>query len=589
MKIIFFAILLASFSLELTAQNSFSAGNKIGSDNFINGASSWGDYDNDGDLDLIVIGTPNNNSKTKLLKNNGNGTFTENLTTGLVNIGAGDVEWGDYNNDGLLDLVVVGQNNSSGLEILTTKIYKNLGNETFADVKASLTNVGGGSAKWGDFDNDGDLDLLICGVSSLQTFATFTALYRNDGNDSFINMNVGFDNLSQSDIALADYDNDGDLDVALAGYSGSIGITKIYQNNSDGTFSLTQSLTPAMRASLDWGDYNGDGYLDLVVSGFSGTAQTLSIYKNNQNNTFTKVTDPDFVGGEQGATLWIDFDNDGDLDIVSSTAGDGQWNTRLYTNVGGNDFTISTNTGLPIDISPIDIIDIDKDGDLDIFFPSTFNSANQLMFYTNNSSVVNSAPTAPSNLRSEFKGNSIVFTWSNSSDSQNAQRSISYNFYLRSNNATIISAQSLPSGIRKVIQPGNTQLRTKLEIFDLKPGEYYWSVQAIDNSYNASAFAPEQKFTFVVTGLESGEENQIVSLFPNPTSDFLQLIISDKLPSKVLVKIVDYLGKVVISNYYTKNEEEFTDRIDIRSIKSGVYFIKIRLSDKEYIKRIIIH
>lgn len=84
---------------------SFKKGGNLGTSNFLNGATAWGDSDNDGDKDLVIMGTPGNIATTKFYINNSNGTFTENLNHGFRNVGNGDLEWEDYNNDGRLDLL----------------------------------------------------------------------------------------------------------------------------------------------------------------------------------------------------------------------------------------------------------------------------------------------------------------------------------------------------------------------------------------------------------------------------------------------------------------------------------------------------
>ena len=100
--------------------------------------------------------------------------FTEEISLG--GMGQGSIAWGDYNNDGNIDIAVSGWTISEQATIL----YHNNGDNTFSNSGISLTGVYNGSAAWGDYDNDGDLDLLVTGTTGF-TLDALTKLYRNDG------------------------------------------------------------------------------------------------------------------------------------------------------------------------------------------------------------------------------------------------------------------------------------------------------------------------------------------------------------------------------------------------------------------------
>lgn len=137
--------------------------------------AAWGDYDNDGELDLYVVNYWPNHGNV-LFRNNGNGTFT-NVTTvaGVGDTAAGRMTfWGDYDNDGFLDLAVANEG--------VNKLYHNKGDGTFQDVtfEAGLNDTSNtrGGLLWGDYDNDGDLDLYEVNLDSKNR------LYRNNGSDN---------------------------------------------------------------------------------------------------------------------------------------------------------------------------------------------------------------------------------------------------------------------------------------------------------------------------------------------------------------------------------------------------------------------
>jgi len=192
-------------------------------------ACSWGDYDNDGDLDLFVANR--NNQNNFLYLNNGNGTFTKVTSGSIVNDG-GDSQggsWGDYDNDGDLDLFVANRNNQNNF------LYLNNGNATFTKISSgSIVNDGGHSeaCSWGDYDNDGDLDLFVANRYNQNNF-----LYLNNGNGTFTKVTSGSivnDGGDSQGGSWGDYDNDGDLDLFVANRNNQNNF--LYLNNGNATF-----------------------------------------------------------------------------------------------------------------------------------------------------------------------------------------------------------------------------------------------------------------------------------------------------------------------------------------------------------------
>lgn len=146
-----------------------------------NSTCKWGDYDNDSDLDILLMGYLEisddsgrvvfNEEVTRIYQNNA-GEFTD-IEADLPGLYVGAADWGDYDNDGDLDLILCG---ASGSEYVT-KLFNN-DSGAFNDTNISLQEVRYGSVAWGDYDNDGDLDLLLSGATS--TISRITILYRND-------------------------------------------------------------------------------------------------------------------------------------------------------------------------------------------------------------------------------------------------------------------------------------------------------------------------------------------------------------------------------------------------------------------------
>jgi hypothetical protein len=250
---------------------------------------TWTDYDNDGDFDLLIPSVFNFTSsvyQTALMRNDGpNGTggwiFTEFDSVFAPTMHA-QSSWADYDNDGDLDLLLV--NIAPIYDEGFIRRYRNDGNGVFAEenILGSLS-IEHGEAQWGDYDGDGDLDILVAGnLKEVNGSYTPMALriYRNDSLN-FISLEVipnppGVGWVDFTAATWADYDSDGDMDILLAGHYNSgaeiEGRARIYSNDS-GVFTDSGNQLPAPHASGDragtfsWLDIDGDGDLDYFIAG----------------------------------------------------------------------------------------------------------------------------------------------------------------------------------------------------------------------------------------------------------------------------------------------------------------------------------
>ena len=211
--------------------------------NVSNSSVTWGDYDNDMDLDPLICGETSSGASITKLYNNDNGIFTDSNIEfeGLKN---GWVRWGDYDNDGDLDLLATGNNEENH-----TFIYKNE-SSTFTDINPDMDYFGAySSATWSDYDNDGDLDVFITGN-------WISKLYRNAGNDSFVDTEQEFFMMSGGRSSWGDYDNDGDMDLLLTGDTGA-GMKCYFYTNNNGQFEEMELVNMGLSAgSIEWGDYD---------------------------------------------------------------------------------------------------------------------------------------------------------------------------------------------------------------------------------------------------------------------------------------------------------------------------------------------
>lgn len=297
-------------------------GDTIVKDNKPSDGATWADSDNDGDLDCYVVNWYN--TKNLFYNNTGVGAFTQ--TQNAIETSGGYCEtasWGDYDNDGLLDLYVT----RSGGTIATNKnlLFHNEGGNAFTKVLTGTPVTDAfisRSVNWTDIDSDGDLDLFVSNENDQNE-----NLYRNDGAGVFTKLtngpllNNGGKTMSSS---WGDYDNDGDLDVFLANDQGNDGLFR-----NEGHFNFTKITTDTVSNcggnsfSSAWSDIDNDGDLDLFVTNSFGTTTLWPnfLFLNNGNGSFTRVAntapanDLDWSYG----CAFGDYDNDGFEDLAVAT------------------------------------------------------------------------------------------------------------------------------------------------------------------------------------------------------------------------------------------------------------------------------
>ncbi len=254
--------------------------------------------------------------------------------------------WIDFDNDGFLDLYICGK-----------PLYKNTGDGNFQKIVTALSNEGGVQGNsWADYDNDGDIDCFLVATTS----NTLSYLFRNNGNNSFTKIttgDIGDANYNSGwGCSWADYNNDGfvDLIIAAANNAGVVNHpSRFFKNNGDGTFSkidttlFTTQLAPYTIPT--WSDYDQDGDIDLFIGSgpANGSFASDYLFDNQLQETGipnlvridTSIIGTDLVDGQ--VWNWIDYDNDGDLDAYLTN----YWQTipnNLYRNESNQYFIKTT-------------------------------------------------------------------------------------------------------------------------------------------------------------------------------------------------------------------------------------------------------
>jgi hypothetical protein len=301
--------------------------------------------------------------------------------------------WWDYNNDGWLDLYVNHAAFGSGT---LSSFFHNNGDGTFTKIPTNaLATVRKRfiSCAVGDFDNDGDEDIYVLSNATGGGSEPRCDLYRNDGNGRFTPVSGPWQQDADStiDCSLVDYDRDGFLDVFVV--NGLNRTTCLYRQTAPGTFvkmtaaQVGSILTSSPEESYNcaWADYDNDGDPDVWLENYKSTSQ---LHRNDGQAFFTRVTDGSIVQGRSGGlAVWGDYDNDGFLDLFAGGDGSGgPFTNALHRNLDGFGFTnVATSAGVALKMACYAPAwgDYDNDGWLDLFTTSWYASTGTNILFHN--------------------------------------------------------------------------------------------------------------------------------------------------------------------------------------------------------------
>jgi hypothetical protein len=597
-----------------------------------NSHASWGDYDNDGYLDVFYGGRNDHieywaPEKNVLYKNRGDETFE------LVFVPNGDGQmlragywgcpvWFDFNNDGYLDLLVAGVN-WSGSKDSFCRLYQNMGaNEDGDFIFEQFPNAGGirrfmneddgGKSHQyisvGDYDKDGYIDVVVTGFGIVKEDEGLTGddynenartermlrLYKNDRGTGFIEIETPLDNtdvfkgLSGGSVNFADMDNDGWLDIVGSGY-GTGPEMYVYWNNGDGTFSKEAELelTGSFNSGSGIFDFNNDGLIDILVTGFA-PEKDMFIYENKGDRTFTLIDKAaaGFEGLDGGQIAFGDVNHDGLSDILLGGHGEQhEITTWIYLNKGDGTFEQLLNPVTRVSHGTQSLIDANNDGILDVF----------VLGWTNNSvcdrectaelwkgtpdNGINAAPSVPAGLNATYRGEAgrVTLTWEASTDDVTHSNALQYNIFVKKQGSSEIFMTvpaDITSGFIKVGEFSG-QITQTLYDMSIEADEndiFEWGVQAIDNAKKGSTFATST-FSTNGTGLNPVFEKS-ANVYTSGGVIFYKLL------GKATITVIDLSGKVVTKKAVGPNGK-------LEGLNRGFYILNI-VSDSGIVNKSVI-
>lgn len=455
------------------------------------------DFTADGRMDMVLNGGMiydgyiDDITKATYENTSGSGWVKRDLQPSTLSSTA-SISFADFNNDFKPDIYQNGYIWDVGVR---SEIFQNNGDKTFSPVNHLLSGGTSTIESFFDFDMDNDLDIIATEAGS---FPTVRHIYRNNGSGNYEKEDMTACPLCDGIVAVADFDRDGDDDV-------------IRRRDSDYHLSLNSPLGltatdvafPAYDNGIAVSDYNSDGYPDITLLTSSGyQSGALFINLGSQNGSapqFQKLT-LELPSGDQ-RPLFADFDHDGNTDIVLMQPG-----ITMLRNLGNNTFTSYTVSKLKVGLQSARSVDFDNDGDLDIIFGgyilddySTYLRKTQVLLnqtIVSNKGIFNNPPESPTVLASTQDELGMHLTWMAPGDDHTSSAGLTYDVVLY-REGRVISKGQLDPGTSRRLRLRNGIFSGSATFNNLEIGRYTWRVQAIDESYAGSPLSIEGSFEFV--------------------------------------------------------------------------------------------
>jgi fibronectin type 3 domain-containing protein len=453
------------------------------------GTLLWADLNKNGLMDLVVAGQQGNSGSAELYLNDGEELDDENSGLRAIYNAMGD--WADVDRDGDPDLVLAGQ--VSALRGLCM-LYRNNQGRLVAVTDSGLPENFTGSVAWGDIDGDGDPDLLLAGTVPGLISGTLVRLYENKGGKFEAIPNTDLPQWRSASGTLADINLDGYPDLIVCGvdFFGNYQ-SRLYLNQQGILVATPTDLEPLALASYAWGDFNNDGYPDLLMTGQLRNGDPATrLYRNDQGKLVAVATSlPNLTGGN---AAWIDMNHDGQTDLLItgdlSTGSNGSGRAALFVNQNGT--LVQSSSFQNQRAGSIAAADVFNNRRVDVLVSGMVGNNERARLYLS-ALPINDLPSPPESLTFEADNEQLTLRWSPGKDSRTPEKALTYN--LRAGTASlgenILSPLANKDGKRLVVATGNTGAMLSKTFRGLPPGIYYCSVQTIDQALMGSSFSEE--------------------------------------------------------------------------------------------------
>lgn len=553
------------------------------------GAVSTGDLNNDGAQDIVLTGVEAYRTpvETVVYLGNGDGTYAS-VSDNLPGAFFASNSLGDVNNDGNLDLLITGSNGeSSSSEVYQAELFLGDGTGSFSPSGASLTGVERGSSAMADFNEDGNLDMVISGyVSTPAQNTPSTTLYLGNGDGTFTASTSGLLQLGFTDTEVTDFNNDGHLDIAMVGYDGTNRRAVVHLG--DGTGAFTQAgngLRGSSNASLRAGDLNNDGTQDLVITATmepaSNNAEWVTrVYLGNGDGSFTELPS-DLTWTTQGELALADLNGDANLDLLLTGV---LANLEPFTGVffgDGNGGFDRQPDGLPdIRNGVVHVFDADGDANPDIFLAGTSGTSGAIIANLFESYYQNPLPVEMGRFVGHFAASgAVALQWTTLSETNNAR----FHVERRADRAGTawVDVGSVAGG-------GTTSEATHYTFTDRKvPAD----VQTVSYRLRQVDVDGAAQRTEPIT-VSRGSVTELALRKPSPNPVRTSARVGVEIPAThdgdVRLEVFDLLGRRVQTTTHSLRPGVGTLTVETGTLTSGTYFLRLTAGDQMRTQRMTV-
>ena len=472
----------------------------------------------------------------------------------------------------------------TALLIITTCFITQINAQSFVEVSDTpFDGVNYASIAIADIDNDNDLDLLISGAGNT---GRVTKLYTNDVG-SFTEVSGTFldDIHSYSAVAFGDIDNDGDQDLLITAFDNSQqAYTKLYTNDGEGNFSeISSNIGNVKQGAIAFIDLDNDNDLDLLITGYSesggsGNHAVAELYINDGSGVFNEVLETPFEGVSNSSMAFADIDNDNDMDVLITGWNDlSQKTAKLYVNDGAGAFTEVT--GTPFEgcmQGSVAFADIDNDDDMDVFITGKADFSNLAILYINDGTG-SFTEVADTPFEGIYESSMAFADVDNDNDMDIVLAGLgpilSTKMYTNDGTGTFSEALDMPF---------DNVVRSAIAFADFDNDN---DLDLLITGYSTNVNGPNTSLyenTMAPVGITDIDFGLSLAIYPNPVQNVftleLEQVIIDA-SNKLDLIIYDSFGRAVQIINAIKN---IKTQVDISRLQSGLYLYKL-ISNREVV------